>query len=128
MKLTSLILLIVLSISAITDIHGRRIPNYIIIAAAMAGTLTCGITFIIRFTSITLLFLLIGGHRLGSGDKKLIALLFGFYGFSDTFLFILLIGFILFVLIYIPKRNFKTKHPLAPFILGGFICVELLPL
>lgn len=123
--------LLVLGIAAITDIKGREIPNELIVVASIISTLCVGVSFIIRFILALSISLIFKGKGLGNGDKKLLSWLFGVYGFCETYLFSLLFSFILFILTYLfisnSKGNKKTD-PLAPSILGGFLCVGLLQL
>ena len=114
-----------LSYFAITDIYAQRIPNRLIIAAAMVFSLVAGVRFIIVF-SLAMVLASLMPRFIGGGDMKIICLLLGVYGVTRT-LWILMFGLTLSIVMNYGK-SFKTYIPLAPYILGGYVCVELFQL
>lgn len=129
-----IVLGIILSIAAIWDLKKRIIPNKLIVIGLIIGLFLPIISketnypvALIGFFSVgsIMLFLwLISRGNFGGGDMKLcslIGLYLGvYYGLGVIFLANLL-TFILIPVFFIKKIPLRTKFPLAPFYLMGFI-------
>ena len=110
---------------AISDFYTQEIPNRWIIAAAIVLAPVAGIRFILQF-SLAMVVAAFLPRVIGGGDLKLLCLLVGVYGISRT-LVILLIGCSICLMMNFRKR-LSTQIAMAPYLLGGFVCVELFQL
>ena len=128
-------LIIFLSAAALSDLYGRTIPNKMIIVAAVTGALCFGTGFIVRSSLALALAALItarmGRAFIGGGDIKLLCILFGCLGAGILYVMLTAFGLAAvygIILILTGKAVSKSRIPLAPFFLGGYICAELLQL
>ena len=146
--LIHLMVLLILLSAAITDLRGRRIPDFFGFLLIVAGTANCiwhGYSLAAAFVhgaAILILFLVatlvgehamkkkgLGGCALGGGDIKLLAALAYTIG-AYAVLIVSCAGFSL-ALLYKISRNIRAKGsvtavPMAPFFFLGYILMLML--
>ena len=91
----------------------------------MILSLVIGVRFVYIF-SLSLLAAAMLPRVIGAGDIKLLCLLIGTYGVTRTCK-IFLSGLLMCLILNL-RKDLKTRIALAPYFLGGYLCVELLRL
>lgn len=139
--ISSYILLIILLISAVTDIKSGLILNRLMIVGLILGLALKIITFDLDILKSSVIFCLATGGilfiisyvskgGLGMGDVKLIAISSLFMDTTTT-ITVFLISLILtavsaVILLLLKKTGMKQKIPFAPFLLAGYIVYAML--
>jgi len=137
--ISSMLLILILSFVAVYDFREHEIPNIAILFLFLisAGKVIFNSKYgnLVVFVIWTVFFLAIyifsekkGIYLLGEGDIKLLSVLSLYFGFD--FLRVLILtcvsGFVAgFIAGIINKTYLKTYIPLAPFVLGASVLVEV---
>lgn len=123
-KPSCLIVFIFLHIAAISDVRLQRIPNLLTLAALFPGGFVFGFPYVCRLVFLCFLFFpLFHLHLLGAGDIKLLAVVFAWCGVEHFLLFFflsLLMASLPSAFLFL-KGARRSKIPMAPFFLSGFI-------
>lgn len=139
--ISSYILLVILLISAVTDIKSGLILNRLMIAGLILGLALKIITFDLDILKSSIIFFIATGGilfiisyvskgGLGMGDVKLITVSSLFMDITTT-ITVFLISLILtavsaVILLLLKKTGMKQKIPFAPFLLAGYIVYAML--
>ena len=120
---------LVIAAAAWTDVRSRRIPNHLLLYAALPGGLILGPVFPARMILCTLLLYPLFRFRLtGAGDVKLLAVAAAWTG-PDLFFrfcfFSLLAAFGPSVLLFL-KGRYGARLPMGPFFLAGWAAANCL--
>lgn len=131
-----------LAVIGLVDLEERIIPNHMILAGLIAWALSVAVDIFLAGQpwKQVLLFSILGGgicggflliiafivkNALGMGDVKMFAVLGLFYGLADTYSILLIstvvMAVVAIVLLLLKKVNRKTKLPMAPFVMLGFL-------